>query len=139
MWCDDVDMTRTTRTRLVLAVGSFVALAIFLPSTVRGSFPSGGQTRASDASGRADPGAALRVAVGADIAAIVSAPFERIWSQASSRGRFSLPVGDLASAALTHTALAVGLVLMAIAAARAIRLAANASDPRAPPQFLQRR
>ncbi len=136
MWCDDTVMTPTTR-RVVFAIGGFLALAIFFPSTVRGSFP-GGQSLSSGAAGKADLGVALRVALGSEAAAIVSVPFERVWSKASGRGRFSLPVGGLARSAWVRTALAVALVLTALGSVRTPRLGLTASDPRAPPLLLQR-
>ena len=129
-------MTRTSRTRLVFAIGGFVALTILVPSTVRGSLP-GEQALSSDVADGADLGAALRVELGSEIAATISAPFDVVWSQASSRGRFSLPVADLENAALIRAAL-VALVLTAIASVRTNWLVANASDPRAPPLLLQR-
>jgi hypothetical protein len=135
MWCDDTDMTRTRRARLALAIGGFVALTIFLPSTVRDSLP---RQSSSDGAERADLGAALRVAMRSEVAAIASAPFERVWSKASTRGRFSLAASDLARTALTCAAFAVALVLTAFASTRATRLAASTSGPRAPPLLFQR-
>ena len=135
MWCDDMDMTRTTRTRLVLAIGALVALTIFLPSTLRHSLQ---RQSLSDVAERADLGAALRVAMRSEVAAIVSVPFEPVWSKASGRGRFSLAVSDVARSALIRAALTVALFITAFAAIRATRLAASTSGPRAPPLLLQR-
>lgn len=129
-------MTRTARTRLAFALGGFVAVTIFLPSTVREALPRG-ESLSSDVAKRVDLDAALRVAVRSDVAAIASASFERVWSKASGRGRIFVPVGHLERAALTRAAAAVALVLTAFASVRTLWFAANTSDPRAPPLLLQ--
>ena len=134
MWCDD-SMTRTARTRLALAIGGFVAFTIIVPFTVRGPLPGDGH-RSSDTAQRADLGAALRIAVGSEVAAIVSQPGDRVWTYGSARTRV-LPVGDVGLGALLRAAVAIALVVSAIVVLGTTRLAANTSDPRAPPLLLQ--